>query len=225
VKHVVKDRQILDQKILSKFAELEKVMSISCVVGDSLERDGIMHSSMKMRSVNKTFIGPAFTVKLSSGFLCDCLEIFKYVQAGDVVVIDAFGDTETSIWGGLMSGLARNAGAKGVVIWGSARDTDEARMLDFPIVSKSVSPREAHSALTQIFEPIELGTAISCGGVIVNPGDIIVADEIGVTVVPYGQAEEVYEKAVKQATNEEGCRQEILKGATVPELLAKFGRI
>jgi len=47
----------------------------------------------------------------------DCLEIFKYVKPGDVVVIDAFGETETSIWGGLMSGLARNAGARGVVSW------------------------------------------------------------------------------------------------------------
>jgi regulator of RNase E activity RraA len=215
----------LNNALVKKFAELESVMSISCVVGDSLERDGIMDSSMKMRSINKSFIGPAFTVKLSSGFLADCLEIFKYVKPGDVVVIDAFGDTETSIWGGLMSGLARNAGAKGVVIWGSARDTDEARFLEFPIVSKSVSPREAHSALTQIFEPIELETPVSCGGVIVNPGDIIVADEIGVTVVPYEQAEEVYAKAVKQAANEEAARKEILKGATVPELLAKFGRI
>ncbi len=225
MKHIVKERPVIDPEIVRKYSELESVMSLSCVVGDSLERDGIMHSSMKMRSVIKSFTGPAFTVKIQPGFLCDCLEIFKYVKEGDVVVIDAFGETETSIWGGLMSGLARNAGAKGVVIWGSARDTDEARMLGFPIVSCSVSPREAHSALTQIYEPIELETPVSCAGVVVNPGDIIVADEIGVVAVPYDQAESVYEKAVAQARNEEDCRQEILKGATVPELLAKFGRI
>ncbi len=225
MKHIVNKRPEVNQELVEKYQKLENVMSISCVVGDCLERDGIMHSSMKMRSVNKPFIGPAFTVKIQTGFLADCLEIFKYVKPGDVVVIDAFGETETSIWGGLMSGLARNAGARGVVIWGSARDTDEARMLGFPIVSKSVSPREAHSALTQIFEPIELESVISCGGIVVKPGDIVVADEIGVSVVPLEQAEEVYEKAVKQAENEEGCRKEILKGATVPELLAKFGRI
>ena len=131
MKNIVHPRPELDQDLLKKFASLKSVMSISCVVGDSMERDGIMHSSMKMRSVNKPFIGPAFTVKLSSGFLADCLAIFQYAKLGDVVVIDAFGDTETSIWGGLMSGLARNAGIVGSVIWGSARDTDEARMLDF----------------------------------------------------------------------------------------------
>ncbi|QQO08614.1 RraA family protein [Breznakiella homolactica] len=225
MKKIIGKRPELDQGILDKFAGLTNVMSVSCVVGDSMERDGIMHSCMKMRSVNKSFIGPAFTVKLSSGFLADCLEIFEHVKPGDVVVIDAFGDTETSIWGGLMSGLAKAAGVKGVVIYGSARDTDESRLLDFPIVSKSVSPREAHSAITKIFEPIELMTPVSCAGVIVNPGDIVVADEIGVSVVPYGQAEAVYEKAAKQAAQEEATRKEILKGATVAELLAKFGRI
>ena len=225
MKRIINERPELDSRIIEKFASLESVMSVSCVVSDCMERDGVMSSEMKMRSVNKTFIGPAFTVKLQSGFLCDCLDIFKYVKPGDVVVIDAFGDTETSIWGGLMSGLARNAGAKGVVIWGSARDTDEAKMLGFPIVSRSVCPREAHSALTQIFDPVEFETPVVCGGVIVNPGDLVVADEIGVAVVPYKDAETVYEKAIKQAANEQGCREEILKGATVPELLAKFGRI
>lgn len=225
MKHVVCERPEIDEELIKKYQSLESVMSVSCVVGDCLERDGIMSSKMRMRSVNKTFIGPAFTVKIQTGFLADCLEIFKYVKPGDVVVIDAFGETETSIWGGLMSGLARNAGARGVVIWGSCRDTDEAKMLEFPIVSASVSPREAHSALTQLYEPIEIEVPVSCGGVIVNPGDFIVADEIGVSVVPYSQAADVYEKALKQAANEEGCRREILKGATVPELLAKFGRI
>lgn len=225
MKKIIKERPELDSAIVEKFASLESVMSVSCVVSDCMERDGVMSSELKMRSVNKPFIGPAFTVKLQAGLICDCLDIFKYVKPGDVVVIDAFGETETSIWGGLMSGLARNAGARGVVIWGSARDTDEAKMLGFPIVSRAVCPREAHSALTQMYEPIEFETPIVCGGVIVNPGDLIVADEIGVAVVPYADAETVYEKALKQAANEQGCREAILKGATVPELLAKFGRI
>mgnify|MGYP001440920613 CR=1 FL=1 len=225
MKNIVHNRVQKDQKTIDKYVALKSVMSISCVVGDCLERDGIMRSDMKMRSVNKKFIGPAYTVKLSTGILADCLAIFKYAKPGDVIVIDAFGETETSIWGGLMSGLSKNAGIAGVVIDGSCRDTDEARMLDFPIVSKSVSPREAHSALTKLWEPIELGCPVCCGGVIVNPGDIVVADEIGVTVVPFDQAEKIYPAVVKQAEAEEESRKAILAGATVPELLAKFGRI
>lgn len=225
MKNIVHDRPEIDPIIIEKFVSLKDTMSISCVVGDSMERDGIMRSDLKMRSVNKNFIGPAYTVKLSTGLLADCLAIFKYAKTGDVIIIDAFGETETSIWGGLMSGLARNAGIVGAVIDGSIRDTDEAKMLDFPILSKSVSPREAHSALTELWEPIELNCPVSCGGIIVNPGDIVVADEIGISVVPSQQAEAVYERAVKQAAAEEASRKDILNGATVAELLDKYGRV
>jgi 3-hexulose-6-phosphate synthase/6-phospho-3-hexuloisomerase len=222
---IINARPTLNEGLIKKFVDLQKVMSVSCVVGDALEREGIMHSSMKMRSVVKPFIGPAFTVKLVPGFLVDCLVIFEHAKKGDVIVIDAFGETETSIWGGLMSGLARNAGIAGAVVDGSVRDTDEARMLGFPIVSRSVSPRAAHSAYTKIFEPIELYGPVSAGGVVVRAGDIVVADEIGVTVVPYAEAEGVYERAAEQARREEETRAEILRGASVDELLAKFGRI
>lgn len=165
------------------------------------------------------------TVKLTACDIVDCLEIFQVAQKGDVVVIDAFGESETSIWGGLMSGLARAAGVVGVVIDGSARDTDEARMLGFPVVSRSVSPRASHSAYSGRFEPIEINTPVVCGGLRVNPGDIVVADEIGVTVVPSADAGEVYERARAQADKEEKTRADILKGLSVKELLAKYGRL
>jgi len=225
MKQAVDSMPRLDEDLMEKFVALKGVMSISCVVSDALERKGTMHSSMKMRSVVTPFIGPAFTVKLVPGFLVDCLAIFEHAERGDVVVIDAFSETETSIWGGLMSGLARSAGIVGAVVDGSVRDTDEARMLNFPIVSRSVSPRAAHSAYTKIFEPIELLGDISAGGLIVHAGDIVVADEIGVAVVPFEEAETVYERAAEQARREEETRKDILKGATVKELLAKFGRI
>ena len=225
MRNIVNDHAKVDRKLVEAFVSMTDVMSVSCVVGDAQERTNIMRSDMKMRSVNRPFIGPALTVKLTPGDIVDCLAIFDIAEAGDVVVIDAFGDTESSIWGGLMAGLARAAGIVGVVIDGSARDIDEAKMLDFPIVSKSVSPRAAHSALSERFEPIEINTGIVCGGVRVNPGDIIVADEIGVTVVPQADMENVYKAAREQADKEEATRQEILKGATVKELLEKFGRI
>ena len=225
MKKKIEKHAIVDEAGLKKFLSLKEVMSVSCVVSDAQEREGVMRSDMTMRSVNKTFIGPALTVKLTAGDIVDCLPIYEVAMPGDVIVIDAFGESETSIWGGLMSGLARAAGIVGVVIDGSARDIDEARMLDFPIVSKSVSPRAAHSAYSNRFEPIEINTPVVCGGVLVHPGDMIVADEIGVTVVPRDDLEIVYKKAKKQAEKEEATRNEILKGATVAELLKKFGRL
>ena len=124
-----------------------------------------------------------------------------------------------------MSGLARNAGIAGAVIDGSCRDTDEAKMLEFPITAKASGPRAAHTAYSGRKEPIAENVPVCCGGVIVNPGDLIVADEIGVAVVPYNELEAVYKKARAQADLEIATREEILRGATVDELLAKFGRI
>lgn len=225
MRNIVNARPFIDEKLVRLFREMEDVLSVSCVVGDAMEREQIMKHYMKPRTVDKKIIGPAITVKLTAGDIVDCLKIFEIAKEGDVIVIDAFGEMETSIWGGLMSGLARNAGIAGAVIDGSCRDTDEARMLDFPIISKTVGPRAAHTAYSGRKEPIAINVPVCCGGVIVHPGDVIVGDEIGVAVVPYSQLADVYAKAREQADKEIATRKEILKGASVEELLNKFGRI
>lgn len=225
MKKIIHAHAPVNQEMVAKFQGLADVLSLSCVVADAQERHNVMRSDMKMRTVNRKIIGPAVTVKILTGDLVDCLDIFKVVQAGDVVVVDAYGDTETSIWGGLMSGLCRAAGVAGAVVDGAVRDTDESRLLDFPVVSKAVVPRSTHTAYTQKMDPIEINGVICCGGVVVRPGDLIVADEIGVTVVPREEMAQVYALAKEQAEKEEATRKEILRGATIDELLAKFGRL
>ncbi|CCN35051.1 putative Dimethylmenaquinone methyltransferase [Vibrio nigripulchritudo SFn27] len=224
-KKVILPRPDVDQDLIKKCQAMTSVLSATAVFSDAQNRDGVMDHEIKQRSVNKPFIGTALTVKLKPGDIVDCLPIFDIAQPGDVVVIDANGTPNTSIWGGLMAGLAVAAGVVGTVIDGSARDTDEARMLDYPVSSRSVSPRAAHSAYTGRTEPIEINVPITCGGQIVHPGDLVVCDELGVTVVPSQNLPEVYLEAKKLASNEEKVRKEILAGATVEELLAKFGRI
>ncbi|MDF2889883.1 MAG: ribonuclease inhibitor RraA/dimethylmenaquinone methyltransferase [Clostridia bacterium] len=225
MKNIVNPRPNIDENLIKPFREMEDVLSLSCVVGDAMERDNVMRHDMKPKAADKKIIGPAITVRLTAGDIVDCLGVFDVAKPGDVIVIDAFGETETSIWGGLMSGLARNGGIVGAVIDGSCRDTDEARMLGFPITSKVCGPRAAHTAYSGRKEPIEINVPIVCGGVIVNPGDLVVADEIGVAVVPYKDLERVYKAAREQADKEIATREEILKGATAEQLLAKFGRI
>jgi 3-hexulose-6-phosphate synthase/6-phospho-3-hexuloisomerase len=210
---------------LAKFREMEGVLSLSCVVADAQDRDNVMRSYMKPRTVHKKIIGPAFTVKLTAGDLIDYLDVFQHIKAGDALVVDAFGETETSVFGGLMAGLCRAAGVVGAVVDGSVRDTDEARMLEFPVYSKSVGPRSTHTPGSKRMTPYEFNTPIVCAGVMVSPGDLIVADEIGITVVPQPDMSKVYDKAKQQAALEEAARKEILKGKTIEELLAQFGRL
>ncbi|MFJ6280596.1 RraA family protein [Arthrobacter subterraneus] len=215
----------VNPEILGKFHELADTMSLSCVISDALERSGTMRHDIKPRGADKKIIGTALTVQLTAGDIVDCLEVFTIARPGDVIVIDAFGETETSIWGGLMTGLSKNAGVAGAVIDGSCRDNDEARFLDFPVSAKASGPRQSHTALSGRREPIGINVPITCGGVLVNPGDLVVADEIGVVVVPRARMETVYERAKTIADNEASMRSMILDGATFQDLLAKYGRI
>lgn len=213
-----------DPEIVEGFRELLKIYSPSCVVADSMERAGVMHSSIKPLTDSR-FVGVALTVKLYPGDLVDCLDALKVAGPGDLIVVDACGDTETSVWGGLMAGLCQQKGVVGAVVDGAIRDTDEIRALGFPICTRAVVPRSTHSPYSQRMEPIEVNVSISCGGVLVNPGDIVLADEIGVVVVPQEEAREVLARAQTQAAQEEDTRRRIKEGKTVEELLSEFGRL
>jgi regulator of RNase E activity RraA len=213
-----------DEALVLGFRELLSRYSPSCIVSDVMERARTLRSDINA-VVPGRFAGPALTVRLYTGDLVDCLEALKVAQAGDVIVVDAAGETETSIWGGLMAGLCLKRGVVGAVVDGAIRDIDEIRDLGFPIFSRAVVPRSTHSPYSSRLEPIEVNVPISCGGSLVDPGDIILADEIGVVAVPQAEAAEILRRAQVQAEREEATRRLIAAGKTVDELLAEFGRL
>jgi regulator of RNase E activity RraA len=139
--------------------------------------------------------------------------------------VDAAGETETSVWGGLMSGLCKMKGVVGAVVDGGIRDTDETRDLGFSIFSKAIVPRSTHSPYSGRMEPIEINVPIQCAGALVRPGDLVLGDEIGVVVIPLDNAAQVLKLAQEQADKEERTRVKIREGKTVEELLAEFGRL
>lgn len=210
--------------VVEGFRALLQGYSPSAVVADALRRSGVMSAAIRPATPGRA-AGPALTVRLWPGEEIDALEAIRRAEPGDVIVIDAFGEVETAVWGGLMSGLSKRKGIAGAVIDGSVRDIDESRDLGFPIWSRGITPRSTQSPFTQRFEPLEIGVTVQCGGVVVRAGDIIVADEIGVTVVPGEEAAEVLARARAQAELEERARQRIREGRSVDELLREFGRL
>ena len=214
-----------DPEVLQGFKDLLKVYSPSCVVADAQERAGVMRSYLRPLSKETRFVGPALTVRLEPGNQVDCLDALSVAQSGDVIVVDAAGETETSIWGGLMSGLCKMKGVIGAVVDGSIRDTDETRDLGFQIFSKAIVPRSTHSPYSGRMEPIEINVQIQCAGVIVRPGDLVLGDEIGVVVIPLEESARVLVLAREQAEKEEKTRAKIREGKTVEQLLAEFGRL
>lgn len=224
MRKVINPGPVVDEKLLAGYRELLTVYSPSCILADCMERSGVMDSAIRPAHFRR-FVGPALTVRLFPGDLVDCLDALKVARAGDVIVVDAAGEVQTSIWGGLMAGLCKMKGVAGAVVDGAVRDVDEVRDLDFPLFSRAITPRSTHSPFSQRLEPIEVNVPVTCGRVIVRPGDIVLADETGVVVVPQEEAADVLQRARAQAEQEERTRARIREGKSVEELLAEFGRL
>ena len=210
--------------LLERFEAVVTCYSASCVFADVMYRTGVMNSAIKPPFKAKA-VGQAITVQLSKGDLVDPLKALEMGQAGDIIVVDAGGDTETSVCGGLMGGLAKNRGIRGMIVDGAGRDTDELEDIGWPIWTRAITARGTHTMFSARKEELSINVPVACGGVLVRPGDFVVADTIGVVVVPLEKAEEIVELAREQAEREQKTRDWVAKGKTVEDLLAEFGRI
>lgn len=142
--------------------------------------------------------GTAITVQARPGDNLLSLKAIEVAQPGDVIVIATQGDTSLSVWGGLMSVMAAKKGVAGVVTDGVIRDVEQSREADLPIYAVGVTPAAPTKEGTG-----QINTSISCGGVVVEPGDIVVGDEDGVVVVPRLEAEAVAEKVRDRIAKED----------------------
>jgi RraA family protein len=130
--------------------------------------------------------GPACTVKVFPG---DNLMVHKSLDVakpGDVVVIDSGRSTANAVLGDLVSSKAKHRHIAGFLVDGLIRDLPEILELDFPVFARGTTPiGPLHRG------PGEINFPICCGGVVVNPGDLVVADGAGIVVVPREIAEEL----------------------------------
>ncbi|HLL18843.1 MAG TPA: RraA family protein [Rubrivivax sp.] len=209
---------------LARFDRVAQCLSASCVFADVQGRAGVMHSAIKP-AFRAKLVGSAVTVKLDTGDLQDPLAAIDIAGPGDVIVVDAGGDTEVSVCGGLMGGLAKNRGIRGMVIDGAGRDVDELRELEWPIFTRAITARGTHTMFSGRKNDVSVNIPIVCGGVLVHPGDLIVADEIGIAVIPVANAERVIALAAEQAEREQRTREQVAKGRTIAQILEEFGRI
>lgn len=213
-----------DVDLRAKFDKVLQSFSATAIFADVQYRMGVMDSGIKP-AFRAKITGQAVTVQLSKGDLVDPLKALEMGQEGDVIVVDAGGDPNTSVCGGLMGGLAINRGIRGMIIDGAGRDTDELEHINWPIWTRAITPRGTHTMFSGRKEELSINVPIQCGSVLVNPGDFIVADLMGVTVIPLEKAREIVTLAQEQAEREEETRMWVEEGKTVEDLLEKFGRI
>jgi regulator of RNase E activity RraA len=166
--------------------------------------------------------GPALTVKTRPG---DNLMVHKAIdiaQPGDVIVVDAGGVLINAIIGEIMSTLAEKKGVAGFVIDGSIRDAGAIRAGSFPVFAAGVAHRGPYKD-----GPGEINCPISIDGMLVEPGDLVIADDDGVLCVPYEDAADICKLTQAKKASEEKAIQQIHAGTPdrrwVDETLQRLG--
>ena len=135
--------------------------------------------------------------------------VLYHAQSGDVVVVDARGEMSAGIFGEMMLTYFKGRGGAGVVIDGCIRDYPKAKDLDLGLWIRGTTPN--FHTQTVLF-PFAVNVPIACNNVLVIPGDIIVADDDGVVVVPAALAEKVVEEASAHAEWEDFSRYMLSQG-------------
>jgi regulator of RNase E activity RraA len=133
----------------------------------------------------------------------------------DVIVVANGGRTDVSSWGGIVSVGAAMRSIRGVITDGACRDVGQARDLGFPVFARAQVPVTARGRLRQK----SAGEPILVGGVTVRPGDVVMADEDGVVVVPRECATKVLDAAQRLAERETAIEAEVRAGVPLPQAM------
>ena len=163
-----------------------------CDYADGLPREQFMDFYIKpLWQGIPRIAGPAFTVKCAPGDHLMLHAAIYEANPGDVIVCQA--DERFAVSGGNVCAIAQKRGIAGMIVDGVIRDVAEVREAQFPVFAKGVCPKPGAKKVKS-----PLNQTIQCGGVTVHPGDIVVADEEGIAIIPKALASEVYEIGKKR---------------------------
>jgi len=181
-------------------------------VCDAMDRMGAMDYHIKPLAPASMVAGPALTVRTRPG---DNLMVWKAIdvaQPGDVLVIATYDYHTASTFGERLVAAARAKGLAGIVSDGMCRDASGIRATGLPtFVIGSVPSSPGKDG------PGEIGAAVSCGGIVVNSGDLIVGDEDGVVVIPLADAPAVVERLKAVYEKEAHMAADLAAGRLVPD--------
>ena len=189
-KRIYLKRPIPDKALMDEFAKLP-----ASNVADCMERSCAMNPRIQLISKGRpgSVCGPAFTVKCRAGDNLALHAALTYCQEGDVLVVSNEEDTTRALTGEvMMSYLFYTKKAAAIVIDGPIRDMESLSQWEFPIYCTGATPGGPYKE-----GPGEVNVPIACGGISVNPGDIILADHDGIIVIPPKDAPGILEAAQK----------------------------
>lgn len=182
----------------------------SSILADVAGRRGAMDGRIRALAPTMRACGPAFTVEIRPGDNLMIHAAMAMAKPGDVLVIDGKADRTAALMGAIMLTACRKLGFAGVVLDASHRDTEELLALGFPVWSMGPNPNGPTKNV-----PGRINWPISCGGVTVNPGDLVVADGDGVVVVEKEKAASLLPLAEKKVVDERQRIADITGGGAI----------
>jgi 4-hydroxy-4-methyl-2-oxoglutarate aldolase len=184
-------------------------------VGDigHVQTFGFMDTAIRPVWSDVRLVGRAVTVRMPSMDIGVSRAAIRACKPGDVLVVDRAGDTEFACWGGGAGLLAMVQGVAGLIVDGAVTDAMEITDLKWPVYSRSISGLVGRPTR----EYGEVNTVISCGGVPVSPGDLIVADDDGIVVVRPHEAADLMKEVDSRFGSTPNIRQWLRDGKDIAD--------
>ncbi len=193
----------------------ERLVKVAtAAVSDSQKSFGVMSGVIRAMVPGRSVAGPAFTVKCYPGSIITVHKALLEAKPGDLLVVDGEGDDRGALLGELMALQCQQLGLAGVVIDGPIRDLSGLRELHLPVYARSLTPRVGSNRRVG-----ETQVPISCGGVVVRPGDWILADDDGVVVIPVDRVESTLAAAMAVEEKERQIAERIRAGELLADIL------
>ncbi len=212
------------------FVKQNLYVPVVCDILDSLGfRNQAMHQRIRpllpdMR--NCGFIGRARTVRwMETDYIVKSdpygleLDLMDSLKPGDAVIHSTDYAGTNAPWGELMSTIARRNGAVGTVCDSQVRDCVRIIDMGFPVYYAGIRPLDSQGRA----RVMDYDVPVSCGEVLVHPGELVYADFDGIVVIPQGVEKDVLRLAHEKAGKENASRQELLAGKTLKEVYATYG--